>query len=123
MYCNNIEKLMAIILITTTLPVDTNAGDNLVRASWYGQAYAGHRTASGERFDPRGLTAAHPTLPLGSMVEVRRPDGRLVVVRINDRGPARGIDLSEAAARVLDMVAEGKALVVVTPLPQLAERN
>ncbi|MCR6631236.1 MAG: septal ring lytic transglycosylase RlpA family protein [Magnetospirillum sp.] len=90
-------------------------------ASWYGKRYAGRPTASGERFDPRALTAAHPTLPLGSQAEVRRwTDGRRVVVRINDRGPARGdgIDLSEAAARALGLLAEGTGLVVVTPLPQ-----
>lgn len=95
-----------------------------VFASWYGKRHAGRPTASGERFDPKALTAAHPSLPLGSLVEVRRwTDGRRVIVRINDRGPARGngIDLSEAAARALGIVAEGAALVVVTPMTQLAE--
>ena len=75
------------------------------RASWYGAALAGRRTASGERFDPEGLTAAHRRLPLGTLVEVTALDtGRAVVVRINDRGPFRGrriIDLSHGAARLL----------------------
>lgn len=65
-------------------------------ASWYGH---GSRTASGERFDPGGLTAAHRTLPFGSLVQVRY-QGRAVVVRINDRGPhvaGRDIDLARAA--------------------------
>lgn len=99
-------------------PTECLADEQVVHASWYGQRYAGHRTASGERFDPKALTAAHPTLPLGSVAEVRRwSDNRTVTVRINDRGPARGrgIDLSEAAARALGMIADGSALVVVTP--------
>jgi len=86
-------------------------------ASWYGAAYRGRPTASGERFDPADLTAAHPSLPMGTVVEVSRPErGRVVVVRINDRGPARGriLDLSEAAARRLGMIAEGIAPVTVT---------
>jgi rare lipoprotein A len=80
-------------------------------ASYYGSELAGHRTASGERFDPRGLTAAHRTLPFGSKVRVTNPaNGRSVVVRINDRGPfARGrlIDLSRSAAERIGLVARG----------------
>lgn len=74
-------------------------------ASWYGEELAGNRTASGERFDPTGFTAAHRTLPLGSMVEVTNlATGRAVLVRINDRGPGRRdrlIDLSSGAAQRL----------------------
>ena len=74
-------------------------------ASWYGEEAAGHRTASGDLFDPDGITAAHRSLPLGSLAEVTSVDtGRSVVVRINDRGPGRRdriIDLSRGAARVL----------------------
>ncbi|ARJ68254.1 hypothetical protein WV31_19255 [Magnetospirillum sp. ME-1] len=83
-------------------------------ASWYGAKYRGRRTASGERFDPSDLTAAHPTLPMGTLVEVSRPDrGRSVVVRINDRGPGGGriLDVSEAAARKLGLVGEGTGAV------------
>lgn len=72
-------------------------------ASYYGRELAGHRTASGERFNPSGLTAAHRTLPLGSHVRVWH-GGRSVVVRINDRGPfvrGRVMDLSHGAARSL----------------------
>jgi peptidoglycan lytic transglycosylase len=80
-------------------------------ASWYGPSFHGHRTASGERYDMRGMTAAHPTLPFGTLVEVRNLEsGRQVTVRINDRGPFgkhRIIDLSYAAARQLGMVAPG----------------
>jgi|HubBroStandDraft_2_1064218.scaffolds.fasta_scaffold64178_2 rare lipoprotein A len=85
-------------------------------ASWYGAALAGHRTASGERFDPEKMTAAHRSLPLGTWVEVLRVDtGRRVRVRINDRGPFghadRIVDLSHAAARELDMLRAGVARV------------
>lgn len=74
-------------------------------ASWYGDELAGNRTASGERFDPGGYTAAHRTLPLGSLAEVTDVEtGRAILVRINDRGPHhrnRVIDLSHGAARLL----------------------
>lgn len=74
-------------------------------ASWYGEAFAGRRTASGERFDPAGMTAAHRLLPFGTLVEVTAlATGRAIVVRINDRGPFRDgrlIDLSHGAARLL----------------------
>lgn len=89
-----------------------------VTASWYGRRYHGRPTASGETFDAGRLTAAHPTLPFGTLVEVLNPaDGRRVVVRINDRGPAgdRGIDLSEAAARGIGLIERGVAEVVLFP--------
>ncbi len=74
-------------------------------SSWYGEELAGNRTASGERFDPLGITAAHRTLPLGSLAEVTDlGTGRSIVVRVNDRGPHRDdrlIDLSRGAARLL----------------------
>jgi rare lipoprotein A len=81
-------------------------------ATWYGDALAGHKTASGERFDPRAMTAAHRTLPIGTWVEVTRVDtGKRVRVRINDRGPFgksdRVIDLSKAAAKRIDMLRAG----------------
>ncbi len=87
--------------------------DQVGLASWYGNAFAGKRTASGERFDPRLFTGAHKQLPFGTWVEVRRLDtGRTVRVRINDRGPngrakARLIDLSRRAAEELDLVRDG----------------
>lgn len=74
-------------------------------ASWYGPGFHGRRTASGERFNSYGLTAAHRSLPFGTRVRVTNArTGRSVVVRINDRGPfsrGRVIDLSRGAARVL----------------------
>jgi rare lipoprotein A len=84
-------------------------------ASWYGAELAGHRTASGERFDPKDYTAAHRSLPFGSRVRVTFPHtGRSVVVRINDRGPFdrnRVIDVSQAAARDLGLAAAGSGRV------------
>lgn len=80
-------------------------------ASWYGSYFQGRATASGEPYDMYDLTAAHPTLPLGSWVRVTNlRNGRAVVVRINDRGPVvpgRIIDLSYNTARVLHFQSQG----------------
>ncbi|MEW6247085.1 MAG: septal ring lytic transglycosylase RlpA family protein [Nitrospirota bacterium] len=80
-------------------------------ASWYGPGFHGNHTANGERFDMHKFTAAHRTLPLGSVAVVRSlTTGRQVTVRINDRGPfARGriLDLSYAGARALGMTGSG----------------
>jgi len=84
-------------------------------ASWYGSRFAGRPTASGERFDPAELTAAHRTLPFGSLVRVTHANsGRSVVVRINDRGPFHGnrvIDLSRAAAEEIGIRGAGSGRV------------
>ncbi len=84
-------------------------------ASYYGNELAGNRTASGERFDPGQLTAAHRSLPFGSMVRVTNTSNcDSVIVRINDRGPfahGRVIDVSQAAAREIDMHRSGTARV------------
>jgi len=88
-----------------------------VRASYQGDAYAGHRTASGERYDPKALTAASSTLPIGSSVMVTNPaTGRSVKVRINDRGPnvrGRSLDLSKHAAEEIGITKQGVARVNV----------
>jgi rare lipoprotein A len=80
-------------------------------ASWYGPGFHGNKTANGERYDMHQLTAAHRTLPLGSIAVVRSMStGRQVTVRINDRGPfARGrvLDLSFAGAKALGMTGSG----------------
>ena len=85
------------------------------KASYYGAKFHGKRTASGERFNMYGYTAAHPTLPFGTKVQViNLHNGRVVTVRINDRGPhssERIIDLSKAAADMLQMGKSGTALV------------
>ena len=84
-------------------------------ASYYGAKFNGRRTASGERFDMNGYTAAHRTLPFGSKVLVTNPStGKSVTVRINDRGPFsrnRTIDLSRAAAQDLGLIARGHGTV------------
>lgn len=89
-------------------------------ASWYGLTFHGRRTASGERFDMNALTAAHPWLPFGTLVQVRSlVNDRVVTVRINDRGPHTGgriIDLSHAAARALGLLSRGTKPVELRPL-------
>ncbi|WP_070108150.1 septal ring lytic transglycosylase RlpA family protein [Burkholderia plantarii] len=90
------------------------------RASWYGRAFHGRRTANGDRFDMNELTAAHRTLPLSSYVKViNQTNGKSVVVKINDRGPfkrGRVLDLSYAAAKVIGLVRSGTASVKIVGL-------
>ncbi|HYG46629.1 MAG TPA: septal ring lytic transglycosylase RlpA family protein [Allosphingosinicella sp.] len=90
-------------------------------ASYYGRELAGNRTASGERFNPNGLTAAHRTLPLGTKLRVTNvANGRSVIVRVNDRGPFVGkrlIDVSLGAAREIEMVRSGTAQVRLELVP------
>ena len=80
-------------------------------ASWYGEDFVGKPTASGEPYDMYDLTAAHPTLPLGTLVKVTNlKNRRSVVVRINDRGPivpGRIIDVSYIAAQLLKFRKQG----------------
>ncbi len=84
-------------------------------ASWYGPKFHGRKTANGERYDMHAMTAAHPSLPFGTVLEVRNLDnGKVCRVRINDRGPfvhGRIVDVSYHAARQLDMVRAGTARV------------
>jgi rare lipoprotein A len=94
-------------------------------ASWYGSDFEGRLTASGEPFNMDDLTAAHPTLPLGSLVRVTNlQNGRRTYVRINDRGPVvegRIIDLSRRAAEILQFKGQGLQQVrleLITTEPQ-----
>lgn len=99
---------------------DLPAGAGL--SSWYGAEQGGRRTASGERFDPKALTAAHNSLPFGTALKVTSvATGRSVTVRVNDRGPGYGrlIDLSEAAARRLGTRACGLAAVTIEQVASL----
>ncbi|MCC6157168.1 MAG: septal ring lytic transglycosylase RlpA family protein [Deltaproteobacteria bacterium] len=86
-------------------------------ACWYGTEFHGRRTAGGEIFDQNKLTAAHPSLPFGTIVRVTNTSNdQSVLVRINDRGPwkrGRIIDLSRAAAEQIDMVNAGLAEVEI----------
>lgn len=96
----------------TAAPLPPRPGEELRGvASWYGQEFAGRTTANGEIFDPSQLTAAHRTLPFGTVLDVRNVKTQQTVrVRINDRGPFVGkrvIDLSYGAARVIGLVEPG----------------
>ena len=86
-------------------------------ASWYGPRHEGMRTTSGEVFDSSKMTAAHPSLPIGSYVRVTlQRSGRSIIVRVNDREPPHGvrcIDLSRAAANRLGIVSQGVADVTL----------
>ena len=86
-------------------------------ASWYGDAFHGRRTANGEVYDMRAISAAHPTMPLPSYARVTNlANGYSVIVRVNDRGPYHGgrvMDVSSRAADVLDFKGEGTAKVKV----------
>jgi len=116
------QKLLPLIFFLTVLVVLTGniseeaytqedpAGSSFVEtgeASWYGPGFHGRKTASGERFDTYDMTAAHKTLPFGTLLKVTNLDNNLfVVVRINDRGPyirGRIIDLSKASKEVIGM--------------------
>lgn len=93
-------------------------------ASWYGPGFQGRKTANGERFDTESLTAAHPTLPFGSIVRlVNTRTGKFEVVRINDRGPyqeGREIDVSHRVARKIGMAKSGvcRVRLELLQLPQ-----
>ncbi len=86
-------------------------------ASWYGDAFHGRRTANGEVFDKRSISAAHPTLPLPSYVRVTNlKNDRSMIVRVNDRGPYHGgrvMDVSQRVAEALDFKGEGTARIRV----------
>jgi rare lipoprotein A len=92
----------------------------IVKASYQGNATAGHLTASGEPYNPKDLTAASRNLPIGSTVKVTNPEtGRSVNVRINDRGPfvhGRSLDLSKSAAEKIGITHKGVARLKVTPV-------
>ena len=108
------------LMALCAMPVLAQAGDSRSHigegmASYYGNEFAGSRTASGERFDPGAMTAAHRSLAFHSRVAVTNlANGKEVVVRINDRGPwgkGRIIDISHAAAKQIGMHRSGTARV------------
>ena len=108
-------------------PRDETIYEATGHASWYGDELKGRKTATGERFNPDGISAAHRTLPLQSYVEVTTLDtGRTILVRINDRGPYHGnrlIDLSHGAARQLGIVGHGARLVRVRRVEPSADEK
>jgi rare lipoprotein A len=119
--CRPYAILLAVVFGCAQAPVARRPQEQAGRsaqqgtASYYGADFAGRRTASGERFDPQALTAAHPDLPFGTLVRVTNlENGRSVTVRINDRGPFTGgriVDVSWGAARELGMLRSGVARV------------
>lgn len=115
-----LAALIAMSAANSAFAHDTSAETQEGVASFYSDRFQGATTASGDSFDQQALTAAHPSLPLGSKVLVTRPDtGQEVEVLINDRGPfvkGRIIDLSKRAARELGMIRRGTAPVMVTLL-------
>jgi rare lipoprotein A len=111
--------LLSVSLIASALtlfpsPVLATCGN----ASWYGPGFHGNRTASGERFDSRAMTAAHRSLPFGSRIKVvNQATGRSVTIRINDDGPhipGRIIDLSEGAFAQIASLDQGVAKVCIS---------
>ncbi len=114
--------LVAAALVTglMTSVTGASAADQCGGASWYGPGFHGKKTASGQRFNENAMTAAHKTLPLGTVVKVtNQRTGKSIKVTINDRGPyAKGriIDLSKAAAARLGTKDAGVGKVCVAKL-------
>ena len=113
-------SVLLLLLSLTIIPADALAAKAFRQtgtASWYGAWHHGKVTANGEAYDMFAMTAAHKTIPLGSLVKVTRKDtGKSIVVRINDRGPykkRRIIDLSYAAAKSLAMKRKGVTRVTI----------
>ncbi|MDR1787954.1 MAG: septal ring lytic transglycosylase RlpA family protein [Treponema sp.] len=115
------KKLIPVLMIALAFdagaatPQDTAYKQEGI-ASWYGAEFEGKPTASGETFDSKNLTAAHPSLPFGTLLRVtNKVNHKQVVVRVNDRGPfvaGRIVDVSKAAAEALNMLATGTAPVI-----------
>ncbi|MBU3933665.1 MAG: septal ring lytic transglycosylase RlpA family protein [Candidatus Omnitrophica bacterium] len=114
--------IVAIFLALNLIGILTDRYAQVGVASWYGEEFRGKKTANGEIYDPDKLTAAHRSLPFGTVVKVTdMSNNRQVIVRINDRGPykrGRIIDLSQAAARELGMVKKGLAKVKIKVMPR-----
>lgn len=108
--------LAAVVVGAFAIPASASTGV----ASYYGPGFAGKKTASGERFNPGGLTAAHRSLPFGTRLKLTNlANGRVVIVRVNDRGPfvgGRVLDVSHGAARVLGMTGAGTARLQIEHL-------
>jgi rare lipoprotein A len=122
-----LSAVISTLLLGTGLPGDGARADEagipearfteVGTASWYGPGFHGRQTASGEIYDQNAMTAAHRTLPLGTVARVTNTDnGRSVVVLINDRGPyirGRVIDVSKGVARRLGMIDDGLVKVQI----------
>jgi len=106
-----------LLLNCCSRPLFTSQAEIVGCASYYGKEFHGKRTASGEVYNMYALTAAHRTLPFGTLVRVTNwKNGKSVVVKINDRGPfveGRTIDLSYAAARRIGLMATGRVRLTI----------
>lgn len=105
--------LAGLLAALSVLAVQVTARAEPVLASYYGEGYAGKPTASGEPYDPKGYTAAHPHLPFGTRLLVSY-DGRSVIVTVNDRMSSASdhdLDLSLAAAQYIGLTGVGTAVV------------
>ena len=109
-----ISFIACLTALSTIARAETASRPHVGLASWYGGGEGlSKRTASGERFNPDGFTAAHRTLPFGTMLQVSA-HGRTVTVRVNDRGAFTGgrvLDLSRGAAKALGMIGRGQTRV------------
>jgi rare lipoprotein A len=112
--------LSASIALGALAPAAVEAKSSCGTASFYGPGFHGNLTASGERFNSQAMTAAHRSLPFGSRVRVtNQSNGRSVVIRVNDDGPAyssRLIDLSEGAFARIASTSQGLARVCISRL-------
>jgi rare lipoprotein A len=113
-----LSLIFSIAFVIPSAHASTGCNEEIARgaASWYGPGFENARTQSGERFNPAELSAAHPTLPFGTLVKVVHMRTRQsVMVRINDRGAFKRsvIDLSESAAREIGMIDDGIAPVAL----------
>lgn len=110
-----IKTVLAIAAMLLSTPASSNEECGV--ASWYGSNFHGRLTASGENYNMHEMTAAHKTLPFGTIVKVVDNNGNEAIVRINDRGPfikGRIIDLSSEAAKSFDLHNKGVTKVCLT---------
>lgn len=123
----NAARIAGLVLITALVAacggrhITSTPGEHFTGvASWYGEPFHGRLTASGERYDMYGFTAAHRSLPFGTRLKVTNPDtGQTSVVTVTDRGPfvrGRHLDLSYGAAKQIGLVGEGVGRVAVEVL-------
>jgi rare lipoprotein A len=115
-------KLAAMLVLSPFAAQAVGGGLGVGTASYYSNEFAGRRTASGEIFNPKALTAAHRSAAFGSRIKVTHlGNGKEVIVRVNDRGPwtkGRIIDLSYAAAQKIGLHQSGTARVKLTPVSE-----
>ena len=113
--------LVPLVSTAQSPPTSAGAGSGPIKGIcvYYNDKFQGHILASGEKYDKEALTAAHKTLPFGTMVKVTNlGNNKSVVVRVNDRGPHGGsktkiIEITSRAAKEIDMIKEGKAQVQI----------